>query len=361
MNKQHSLESPTTLRSNGTEWVESVVVEGAELRELGNVLVEVTVQGEAQAAGLSLGPFKDFVVPVEPGQGERRLQLEIDGVARTWAFRADGILMGREWWDAAVTSVDDLFGGTLSVKTRWAKEVTFHGLSIRPFESSPVVSVVMTCHRFAQRLRVALTSWCRQRVPAGALEITVVNPTSPDGTHEVIASMAAAYPEVRLREIRVAAAHARNKGYMLNRGVEASRGEWTWMTDADCVFAPESVASLLGSSRDTAALLFGERRHLTKAATDLLLSGRVDPSSEFALVANDVRSVEAYPWGYTQILHQSQRARLRYREDLNHFAGSDETFVDNWRGAGRPESRVDGVICLHLSHPFSWYGTDRYL
>jgi Glycosyl transferase family 2 len=351
----------STFRSDGTEWVESVVAEGSALRELRNVLVEVTVQGAAEAAGLSLGPFKDFLVPVEHGHGERRLQLEIDGVTRTWAFRADGVLMVREWWDAAVTSIDDLFGGTLTVKTRWPKEVTFHGLSIRPLESSPRVTVIMTCHRFAQRLRVALASWCRQRVPSGALEIIVLNPESPDGTHEVVASMAAAYPEVRLREIRVAAAHARNKGYMLNRGVEASRGDWIWMTDADCVFAPDSVAHLLGSNADPAALLFGERRHLTKASTDLLLAGRVDPSAEFTLVADDVGFVEAYPWGYTQIVHRSQSARLRYREDLEHFAGSDETFIENWRNAGLPEVRVDGVTCLHLIHPFSWYGTDRYL
>jgi hypothetical protein len=108
--------STPTFRSAGTEWAESVVAEGSELHELRNVLVEVSVRGKAEAARLSLGPFRDFLVPVEPAHGERRLQLEIDGVARMWAFRADGILIGREWWDAAVTSVDDLFGGTLTVK-----------------------------------------------------------------------------------------------------------------------------------------------------------------------------------------------------------------------------------------------------
>jgi glycosyltransferase involved in cell wall biosynthesis len=269
--------------------------------------------------------------------------------------------MERQWWDAAVTGVDDLFAGTVTVKARWAEEVTFRNFAVRTLDSSPRITVVVACYRFAQRLRVALTSWCRQQVPSGALEVIVLNPASPDGTHEIVASMAAAYPEVRLREIPIPAAQARNKGYMLNRGISASRGEWIWMTDADCVFPPDAVARLLGSNADPAALHFGERRHLTQASTDLLLAGRIDPSAGFELVANDVGGVEAYPWGYTQIVHRSRRGWLRYREDLKHFAGYDETFLEQWRAAGLPESRLDGVTCLHLSHPFAWYGTDRFL
>lgn len=344
-----------TVRGNGVEWTSLV---GEPLRER-NALVSVRIAGTAGAAGISFGHFKDFLAPVNGTTGERLLQF--DSCRSGWTFRVDGVRQERAWWDGAVQSVDDLFDGPLALKARYAEEVTFHDFSIMSYEEQPRVTVILACHRFAQRLRVALTSWCRQRVPSGALEIIVLNPESPDGTHEVVASMAAAYPEVRLREIRVAAAHARNKGYLLNRGVEASRGDWIWMTDADCVFAPDAVARLLASNADPAALLFGERRHLTKASTDLLLAGRVDPSAEFALVAQDVGFVEAYPWGYTQIVHRSQSARLRYREDLEHFAGSDETFIENWRNAGLPEARVDGVTCLHLIHPFSWYGTDRYL
>jgi Glycosyl transferase family 2 len=327
------------------------------------VLVEVSVYGKAGAAGLSLGAFKDFIVPVEPANGERRLQFEIDGGAGRWAFRADGTLMERVWWDGAVSNVDDLFNGTLSIKARWAEEVTFRDLSIRALESSPRISVILTCYRFAQRLRVALASWCRQTVPSGTLEIIVMNPQSPDGTHELLASMAAAYPEVRLREIPVPHDMARNKGWMLNRGIAAASGEWIWLTDADCVFPSDAAARLLSSERSQSLLLFGERRHLTKHESDALLAGRVDPATAFERLAASTgeRAGDSFPWGYTQIVHRSQFEQLRYREDLNHFAGSDGTFLEACRQHGLEEQRLEGLTCLHLAHPFAWYGTQTYL
>lgn len=340
------------LRGNGVEWC---TLAGEPLRER-NALVSVRVSGKAGAAGISFGAFKDFIAPVDDATGERLLQFDVDGSG--WTFRVDGVRQERVWWDGAVRAVDDLFDVPLTLKARHAEEVTFRNLSVTAYEERPRVSAVMTCYRFAQRLRVALTSWCRQRVPSGALEVIVVNPESPDGTHELLASMAAAYPEVRLCELRVEAALGRNKGAMMNRGVEASRGEWIWLTDADCVFPPDAAARLLSSGADTGALTFGERRHLSKAATDLLLAGRIAPDE---VSDADAGFVEAYPWGYTQIFHRSQLARVRYREDLDHFAGSDESFLRTWRDAGLPERRLEGLHCLHLQHPFSWYGTTSFL
>jgi hypothetical protein len=340
------------VRGNGVEWA-SLCGEPLGQR---NVLVSVRIAGTAGGAGISFGAFKDFIAPVDAATGERLLQFDVDG--KGWMFRVDGVRVERVWWDGAVRTVDDLFDGPLSLKARNAEEVTFRDFRITPYEANPLVTVIMTCYRFAQRLRVALTSWCRQEVPSGTLEVIVLNPESPDGTHELIASMAAAYPEVRLCEVRIDAAFARNKGWMLNRGVEVSRGDWIWLTDADCVFPSDAVAKLLASNADTNALTFGERRHLTKASTDLLLAGRIGPEEVSNL---DASFVEAYPWGYTQIFHRSQFARIRYREDLDHFAGSDESFLDTWRNAGLLEQRLEGLACLHLQHPFAWYGTTAFL
>lgn len=341
-----------TVRGNGIEWTSLF---GEPLRER-NALVSVRIAGTAGAAGISFGAFKDFIAPVDASTGERLLQFDVDG--ETCAFRVDGVRQERVWWDGAVRSIDDLCNEPLALKARHADEVAFRDFVITSFDARPRVTVIMACYRFAQRLRVALTSWCRQRVPSGALEIIVLNPDSPDGTHELLASMAAAYPEVRLYEVRVDGAFARNKGRMLNRGLQASRGEWLWLTDADCVFPPDAVARLLDGGADRNALTFGERRHLTKASTDLLLAGRIAPEETGHA---DAQFVEAYPWGYTQIFHRSHLANIRYREDLDHFAGSDESFLDTWRKAGLAERRLDGLTCLHLQHPFSWYGTTAFL
>ena len=346
------------LTSNGAEWATAEV----ERVRPSNVVIDVGLAGSAEAAGISFGDFKDFLVPISIHAGERRLQLEMDATTKTWAFRADGVLMGRQWWDAAVSSADDLFDGVLTLKARYAEEVVFRELTIRPFESSPRVSIVMTCYRFAQRLRVALASWCRQQLPSGALEIIVVNPASPDATHEIVAAMATAYPEVRLRELPVDSALALNKGRMINCGIDAARGEWVWLTDADCVFPRDAVSRLLAREPEPRSLVYGERRHLMRSATDALLAGRFAPDVDFDLLASKHHGTrDVYPWGFTQIIHRSQLDRVRYREDQDHFAGCDGTFLDDCRAAGLGETRLEGLVCLHLAHPFAWYGTDRFL
>ncbi|HEY6136563.1 MAG TPA: glycosyltransferase family 2 protein [Thermoanaerobaculia bacterium] len=334
-----------SLRGNGDEWS---VLEGGATKP--NDLITANLSGTAALAGFSFGDDNDFLVPVDPSLSERSIQLELDGEA--CRFRADGTLV-------ETRAAGDR--GPLALKAWKAEEVRFARVTTAAFASPPRVSVVMTCYRFAQRLRVALTSWCRQRLPAGALEIIVANPESPDGTHELIASMAAAYPEVRLYEIAVAGGLARNKGYMLNRAMQECRGEWIWLTDADCVFPPDAAARLLACDAPAVSLLYCERRHLSKAATDLLLAGRADAAGDFAAFAGEADATEAFPWGYSQILHRSQIPRIRYREDVDHFAGSDGSFLEECRRGGLRERQIEGLACLHLRHPFAWYGTKLFL
>ena len=110
-------------------------------------------------------------------------------------------------------------------------------------------------------------------------------------------------------------------------------------------------------------LFFGERRFLTAAQTDALLSGRVDPLTGFNELANAAvaRDPEKYQWGYTQIVHRSTLERLPYDERHNHFAHSDGAFAEACRRSGVLPRAVEGLFCLHLDHPFSWYGSDMFL
>jgi hypothetical protein len=146
--------------------------------------------------------------------------------------------------------------------------------------------------------------------------------------------------------------------------VEASRGSWIWLTDADCLFAPNSSAIVMDRlDGDSDRLLFGQRRYLTPSQTDDLLSGRLDSIRQFdVLSANpSPRAPDHSPSGYTQIVHRSTLDRLRYREEFNHFAHSDLAFVEDCRRAGVGFQVVDGLVCLHLHHPFAWYGTNLFL
>jgi hypothetical protein len=354
------------VRGTGPEWL-ALHWRGWEAeaaRGLKNFVIEVTVGGRAEAAGVSFGPFKDFLAGVNPRTGPRHLQLEVDVEAGRWAFRVDGQLTHRCWWDAGVGGVEDILNGALRLKVRYAEEVLFQNLTLHTFEASCQLSVIVTCWRFLQRLRLSLRNWCHQDLPSGAYEVLVVNPQSPDGTHEHLAAVARSYPHVRVREVAVEGDLVTNKGAMINRAFAASRGEWIWLTDADCLFGPGCAATVLRQIRGRHTNLFyGERRFLTQAQTDALLSGRLDALREFDELAQAAvaRAPEKYPWGYTQVVHRSTLARLRYHEELNHFAHSDGIFADECKRHQIMPLPLEGLFCLHLDHPFSWYGTDIFL
>src|SRR6266508_6549662 len=67
-------------RSTGTEWSDYIwqKFSGSTITALKNFVIEVTVRGKAEAAGLSFGDFKDFLVRLDSHSDQRRLQLEID-------------------------------------------------------------------------------------------------------------------------------------------------------------------------------------------------------------------------------------------------------------------------------------------
>lgn len=335
-----------------------------ELSRLGNFLLEMSVEGQADAAGISFGPFKDFLAPLQTSFGKRRLQLEVDIGTGAWAFRIDGRLASRCWWDSALKGTDDILAGQFTLKARKAEQVLFEGFSAQAFSSSCRISIIMTCYRFQQRLRISLRNWCHQSLPSGAFEILVVNPESPDGTRELLAAAARSFPHVRVREVAVPAGIGKNKGTMINHAFRASRGEWIWLTDADCVFPQDSLQNVLDHLDSTPCkLLYGQRRHLAECQTDGLLSGRLDSLKDFDEIARnaDSRPSDNTPWGYTQIVHRSVLGRVAYTERVNNFSQSDEVFVNECRRLGIKIGQVPGLFCLHLHHPFSWYGTDTYL
>jgi glycosyl transferase family 2 len=351
--------------SKGGEWSALKWKGWADFKSpaLRQFVIEVTVSGQAEAAGLSFGPYKDFLARLDTSNGPRHLQLEIDADVGCWAFRVDGQLMHRSWWDTKVRSVEDLLNGTLTLKAKNAETVVFQNLTLRPLLAVCRLSVIMTCFRFAQRLRLALRNWCHQDLPSSAFEVLIVNPESPDGTHELVAAVARGFPHIRVREIAVGADLNTNKGAMLNRAFEASRGEWIWLTDADCLFAPGAAATVLQQVQGREQHLFyGQRRRLSAVHVDALLAGRVDGLLDFGELATEPNlRVENGPWGFTQIVHRRVFEQIRYSEGVNHFARTDDIFVDDCRRHQISPKQLQGLFCLHIEHPFAWYGTQYFL
>jgi hypothetical protein len=351
------------LKRGGGEWYSLVWnrCDASVLRRIRNFAIEVTVQGSAKAAGLSFGAFRDFMVdaPSQP----RRLRFEVDAGAGAWQFRVDGQLSGPVWWNSAVTCANDIVSGALAMKARQPEHVVFRDLALHPFGESCKISVIVICNRFLQRLRIALRNWCDQDAPPGAYEILVVNPGSPDGTREHLRAVARSYPDVRVCEIAAPARLATNKGALINYAVPFSRGEWIWLTDADCLFSASAIGTVLEHLKGRRDRLFyGQRRYLSDASTSELLAGRTDGLSHFeALAAATVRPPENSPWGYTQIVRRALFDRVRYTESFNHFAHCDSHFIESCKRHGCLPEQVPGLFCLHLDHPFAWYGSSEFL
>ena len=351
-------------RGEGREWaaLEWPSIGPAVMADIASFVIGVTVTGQCEAAGLSFGPYKDFLTRTD-GRG-RRLQVEVDSTTGTWSFRVDGALMQRTWWDAAVHSSHDLTNGTLTFKGRRVADVRFSDFSIDAYESSCQLSIVLCCYRFLQRLRISLRAWCAQIAPSGSYEVLVVNPSSPDGTHEHLAAVAASHPDVRVREIVVDPEFSTNKGTMINAAVEQCRGDWIWLTDADCLFPTTAVAEVLkriGSGGPR--LWYGRRHHLSPDQTSALLAGRLDPVRDFASLAEtpSAKPPDNRPWGYTQIVPRKVIREIRYRADIGHFAWSDDVFWSTCQARGVRPDQMEGLVCLHMDHPFSWYGTPGFL
>ena len=183
--------------------------------------IEAAIAGSAASAGLSFGPYLDFLAPLPAGSWARWLSLELHAGSDTWTFRVDGRLTTPRW--DGTPGARRMLDGEPSLKALGPAQVTFTDVTVRRFPARCHLSVILTCHRFLQRLRIALLAWCRQDAPAGSFEVIVVNPASPDGTAEHLAAVARSFPQVRIRELFVdAPAH---KPALINHAVRASAGE----------------------------------------------------------------------------------------------------------------------------------------
>jgi len=107
----------------------------------------------------------------------------------------------------------------------------------------PLISVVMANYEAGPKLDPAMASVLGQTI--ADIEVLVCDDASGDDSLERIARFAAADPRVRLipAEANGGPAQARN------RGLEAARGEWIAIVDADDILHPERFERLLAAAR----------------------------------------------------------------------------------------------------------------
>lgn len=105
---------------------------------------------------------------------------------------------------------------------------------------APLVSILVPAFNAEAFIADAICSALAQT--EAAIEVLVADDASSDATARIVADLAAQDSRVRLLRSAV----NRGPGSARNRALEAARGEWIALLDADDSFAPHRIAKLLG-------------------------------------------------------------------------------------------------------------------
>ncbi|GMV99478.1 MAG: hypothetical protein AMXMBFR84_06170 [Candidatus Hydrogenedentota bacterium] len=233
-------------------------------------------------------------------------------------------------------------------------------------QHTPRFSVVVVSTRYARRLQASLLSVARQQgVDRQDIEVLVAHVPGVDATPDVMDSIEAAYPGLRMIRVPFAPDHARAKGFMLNECMAQARGEWILIMDADIILPTLWMKTLGELPPETYFAAPDGRKMLTREATAGILIGEIQPSNQWNDLVNgpgEYRQDEAdgIPVGFCQCFRRECLQKVRY-EELQHFEGADWKFAKELIAHYGPVTRIAGVPVLHLDHGASnWYGAQRH-
>ena len=103
---------------------------------------------------------------------------------------------------------------------------------------APLLSVIVPCYN--ERATVAELLRRVLEVPIDK-EVVVIDDRSTDGSRDVVAALAAQWPEIR----HVLQPVNRGKGAAIRRGIAEARGEIVLIQDADLEYDPEEYPKLI--------------------------------------------------------------------------------------------------------------------
>lgn len=106
-------------------------------------------------------------------------------------------------------------------------------------ECLPELSIVIAARNEAHKIEAALTSLLVQDYPD--YEILVVNDRSDDGTGDILRRMENAHDHLRVIHVETLPEAWLGKNHALQKGFEATCGEFVLFTDADVHFAPNTL------------------------------------------------------------------------------------------------------------------------
>ena len=120
--------------------------------------------------------------------------------------------------------------------------------------SGPVLSVVVPTYNERESIASLISAVLDVAGPT-ATEVVVVDDASPDGTADVVQSLSATHPGVRL--------HSRPGKMGLSgavfAGIEMARGEYVCIMDADLSHDPEEIPEMLALAQSGCDIVVGSR------------------------------------------------------------------------------------------------------
>jgi len=233
-------------------------------------------------------------------------------------------------------------------------------------EGEAKYSVIIVNTRYARRLEAVLRSLAHQKdFDLGKLEVIICYVPGIDTTDDLIDSVRAAYPRLRVLRSPFPEQHVRSKGFIINESLRMASGEWVVFLDADTLVAPTMFANVEKVEADSYFIAPDGRKMLTPEITAKVLLGEIEPWNEWDELLKGpgemrLRESHGVPIGFCQCVRATCLDEVRYLE-MDHFEGSDMQFGLHMLRRFGAATRLIGLPALHLDHGGSqWYGTQKH-
>lgn len=191
-------------------------------------------------------------------------------------------------------------------------------------QSAPAVSVVIPAYNAAGFIGRAVRSVQEQTLQD--FEIVIVDDVSTDDTVSTVTRLSDADPRIRLVRSPLNGGPAAAR----NLGLDAARGEWIAILDADDAYHPERLATLVGRARDADLDMIADNIDLYDYHSEAIVEGamtclRDSPTGFMPLdletfLRNDIVD-SGYQLGLMKPIYRSaflSRSGLRYKSQFRH-------------------------------------------
>lgn len=243
----------------------------------------------------------------------------------------------------------------------------WHGRAAIETTARTVKYTVLTiCTRYARRLQATLLTIAHQQnVAIESIEVIVAYVPGLDAVGDVLNTVEATFPSLRIVRSPFSVQDAAAKGFMINESLRMASGEWVMLLDADILLPPDMFARIEQLPDSCSFVIPDGRKMLSRDVTARILLGLIQPWRDWDSLLNGPgeyrrAEVNGTPIGFCQCVRRHCFDAVQY-EEMRHFEGADWKFGRDIRDRFGPEHRLSGAPVLHLDHGGShWYGATSH-